>query len=135
MKRVSLDERLRVLDPRPMTNKIPLMGMTLQGFVNLLKDQGLDYRQEAYRLLRCTDADVDVHATLAEVAYKAAMSNQVWALGILLGSAVSVFGKRYIHGAFQQRVRHRRRSAEDLFRAAGSAAAGRVLLRRERIRL
>ena len=23
-----------------------------------------------------------------------------WALGILLGSAVSVFGKRYIHGAF-----------------------------------
>ena len=77
MKRVSLDERLRVLDPRPMTNKIPLMGMTLQGFVNLLKDQGPDYRQEAYRLLRCTDADVDVHATLAEVAYKAAMSNQV----------------------------------------------------------
>ena len=77
MKRVSLDERLRVLDPRPMTNKIPLMGMTLQGFVNLLKAQGPDYKQEAYRLLRCTDADVDVHATLAEVAYKAAMSNQV----------------------------------------------------------
>ena len=25
-----------------------------------------------------------------------------WALGILLGSAVSVFGKRYIHGAFAQ---------------------------------
>ncbi len=25
-----------------------------------------------------------------------------WALGILLGSAVSVFGKRYIHGAFSQ---------------------------------
>ena len=76
MKRVSLDERLRVLDPRPMTNKIPLMGMTLQGFVNLLKDRGPDYKQEAYRLLRCTDADVDMHATLAEVAYKAAMSNQ-----------------------------------------------------------
>ena len=76
MKRVSLDERLRVLDPRPVTNRIPLMGMTLQGFVNLLKAQGPDYKQEAYRLLRCTDADVDVHATLAEVAYKAAMSNQ-----------------------------------------------------------
>ena len=76
MKRVSLDERLRVLDPRPMTNKIPLMGMTLQGFVNLLKAQGPDYKQEAYRLLRCTDANVDMHATLAEVAYKAAMSNQ-----------------------------------------------------------
>ena len=77
MKRVSLDERLRMLDPtRPVTNRIPLMGMTLQGFVNLLKAQGPDYKQEAYRLLRCTDADVDVHATLAEVAYKAAMSNQ-----------------------------------------------------------
>ena len=77
MKRVSLDERLRVLDPtRPVTNRIPLMGMTLQGFVNLLKDQGPDYKQEAYRLLRCSDANVDVHATLAEVAYKAAMSNQ-----------------------------------------------------------
>ena len=76
MKRVSLDERLRVLDPRPMTNKIPLMGMTLQGFVNLLKAQGPDYKQEAYRLLRCTDADVDMHATLAEVAYKAAMGSQ-----------------------------------------------------------
>ena len=25
-----------------------------------------------------------------------------WALGILLGSAVSVFGKRYIHGAFSK---------------------------------
>lgn len=77
MKRERLEERLRVLDPKPMTNKIPLMGMTLQGFVNLLKAQGPDYKQEAYRLLRCTDADVDVHATLAEVAYKAAMSNQV----------------------------------------------------------
>lgn len=76
MKRVSLDERLRVLDPRPVTNRIPLMGMTLQGFVNLLKDQGPDYKQEAYRLLRCTEANVDIHATLAEVAYKAAMSNQ-----------------------------------------------------------
>ena len=78
MNRVSLDERLRALDPtRPVTNRIPLMGMTLQGFVNVLKDQGPDYKQEAYRLLRCSDANVDVHATLAEVAYKAAMSNQV----------------------------------------------------------
>ena len=77
MNRVSLDERLRALDPtRPVTNRIPLMGMTLQGFVNVLKDQGPDYRQEAYRLLRCTDANVDMHATLAEVAYKAAMSDQ-----------------------------------------------------------
>ena len=76
MKRERLEERLRALDPRPMTNKIPLMGMTLQGFVNLLKDQGPDYGQEAYRLLRCTDTNVDMHATLAEVAYKAAMSNQ-----------------------------------------------------------
>ena len=77
MNRVSLDERLRALDPtRPVTKRIPLMGMTLQGFVNLLKAQGPDYKQEAYRLLRCTDANVDVHATLAEVAYKAAMSNQ-----------------------------------------------------------
>ena len=58
MNRVSLDERLRALDPtRPVTNRIPLMGMTLQGFVNLLKDRGPDYKQEAYRLLRCTDAD------------------------------------------------------------------------------
>lgn len=78
MKRVSLNEQLRTLDPtRPVTNRIPLMGMTLQGFVNLLKDQGPDYRQEAYRVLRCTDANVDMHATLAEVVYKAAMSNQV----------------------------------------------------------
>ena len=77
MNRVSLDERLRALDPtRPVTNRIPLMGMTLQGFVNLLKAQGPDYKQEAYRLLQCTDANVDMHATLAEVAYKAAMSNQ-----------------------------------------------------------
>lgn len=77
MNRVSLDERLRVLDPtRPVTNRIPLMGMTLHGFVNLLKDRGPDYGQEAYRLLRCSDANVDVHATLAEVAYKAAMNNQ-----------------------------------------------------------
>jgi len=77
MKRVSLNERLRTLDPtRPVTNRIPLMGMTLQGFVNLLKAQGPDYKQEAYRLLRCTDADVDMHATLAEVAYKAAMGSK-----------------------------------------------------------
>jgi len=77
MKRERLEERLRALDPtRPVANRIPLMGMTLQGFVNLLKAQGPDFRQEAYRLLRCTDANVDIHATLAEVAYKAAMGSQ-----------------------------------------------------------
>ena len=76
MNRVSLDERLRALDPKPVTSRIPLMGMTLQGFVNMLRDRVPDCKQEVYRLLRCTDANVDVHATLSEVAYKAAMGNQ-----------------------------------------------------------
>ena len=77
MKRVSLDERLRALDPtRPVTNRIPMMDVTLQGFVNLIRDRIPDCKQEVYRLLRCTDANVDMHATLAEVAYKAAMGSQ-----------------------------------------------------------
>ena len=77
MKRVSLDERLRALDPTgPVTNRIPLMDMILQGLVNLIRDRVPDCRQEVYRLLRCTDANVDMHATLAEVACRAAMGNQ-----------------------------------------------------------
>jgi len=46
MKRVSLDERLRALDPtRPVTNRIQLMGMTLQGFVNMLRNRVPDCKQ------------------------------------------------------------------------------------------
>jgi uncharacterized membrane protein YraQ (UPF0718 family) len=33
-----------------------------------------------------------------------------WALGILLGSAVSVFGKKYIHGTAPSRLPHPFRS-------------------------
>ena len=76
MNRVSLDGRLQALDPKPVASRIPLMDLTLQGLVNLIRDRVPDCKQEVYRLLRCTDANVDMHATLSEVAYKAAMGNQ-----------------------------------------------------------
>ena len=46
-----------------------------------------------------------------------------WALGILLGSAVSVFGKRYIHGAFARIGQRKMGSGRDTGEPAGHRLA------------
>lgn len=69
--RIGLNDRLRMLEPiRP--PKPPLLkDMTLQTYVNTLRAIMPNCREEVYRLLRCSNAQIDMNLTMAEVIYKA----------------------------------------------------------------
>ena len=71
MSRMALKERLQAGTPEEDFKTLPVMNMTLQGLVNLLKECVPGSEGACYRLLRCTDAGVDIHASLPEVAHKA----------------------------------------------------------------
>lgn len=53
------------------------MDITLQGYINMLREQVPNSSQEVYRLLRCADIGIDVHAMLAEVVYRVAEQNEL----------------------------------------------------------